>query len=334
MTIVVVYPTIQHHKFLRRWEPKMKRFILLICLQVLLLINGVQAAEKIIDINGTQIWTETFGDSNNPAMLLIMGGGCQGIHWPDKFCEKLANRGFFVIRYDNRDTGQSSIFPDTESPYSLLDMAQDAVGVLDHYAISKARIIGPSMGSTIAQLVAEHFPDRVERLILIGGTPNLMPFLSAFEGKAAQDSLPAPKEEYLQSIKDLMSMDANAPASVKVENHLNIWRICNGSKIPFEEDLYRKIIVRAIERTRNENVVNNHFQAIRRTFVEQPPQLQKISAPTIVIHGGQDPIFAKEHGLAMVQLIPGAKLILIEDMGHILNSQFYDEIIETACTNG
>src|SRR5262245_7751477 len=101
-------------------------------------------AEKTVRANGIEIWTEAFGEPGNPTVLLVMGAGGQGILWPDEFCGALVDAGYHVIRYDNRDTGQSTCFEFAKNPYTLSDMARDAVGVLDAYGVDRAHVMGAS----------------------------------------------------------------------------------------------------------------------------------------------------------------------------------------------
>src|SRR4051794_18249869 len=108
-------------------------------------------AERIIDSNGIRMWTEAFGNPRDPTLLLIMGASAQGIQWPEPFIDEFVKRKFHVIRYDNRDTGQSTCFDFAKAPYTLDDLANDAVGVLDAYDVGSAHVAGASMGGMIAQ---------------------------------------------------------------------------------------------------------------------------------------------------------------------------------------
>ena len=132
----------------------MKGKIFTFLLGFLCLSSFLQAFEqKVVQTNGLEFWTESFGKKENPALLLIMGSGSQGIQWPQKFCEQLANKGYFVIRYDHRDVGLSSTIDYQKTPYTLLDMGKDAISILDSYGIKKAHIVGFSMGGPIALLI-------------------------------------------------------------------------------------------------------------------------------------------------------------------------------------
>lgn len=121
------------------------------------------------------LWYETFGEKKNPPLLLIAGGLCQGILWPDEFCEALAKKGLYVIRYDHRDSGLSTCVDFTKAPYSLYDMAEDATQLLDYLKIEKAHACGISMGGVIAELMSAHFPERISTIALFSTSCDLRP---------------------------------------------------------------------------------------------------------------------------------------------------------------
>src|SRR5262249_18339274 len=139
------------------------------------------------------IWCEDFGNSREPALLLVMGAGGQALLWPDEFCAALAAAGRYVIRYDNRDTGQSTCFDFAQSPYTLSDMARDAVGVLDAFGIERAQVAGASMGGMIVQTLAiEHAP-RLRTLTSIMSSPSGASIMKGMLGGGAVLPGPAPK---------------------------------------------------------------------------------------------------------------------------------------------
>ncbi len=127
--------------------------------------------ERMIDSNGIRLWTEDFGDPNDPTLLLVMGASAQGIQWPEPFIEAFVARGFYVIRYDNRDTGQSTCFDFATSPYTLDDLANDAVGVLDAYGVRAAHVAGASMGGMITQTLMIRYPHRLKSATIIMSSP-------------------------------------------------------------------------------------------------------------------------------------------------------------------
>src|SRR5215831_14787974 len=134
--------------------------------------GGSFMAERMVRANGIELWCEDFGDPGNPAVLLVMGAGGQGIMWPEEFCAALADAGFYVIRYDNRDTGHSTCVDFSKAPYTLSDMARDAIGLLDAFGIARAHVIGASMGGMIAQTLAIEHAGRLRTLTSIMSTPS------------------------------------------------------------------------------------------------------------------------------------------------------------------
>ena len=159
---------------------------------------------KIAKIQGMDLWYQTFGDKKNPAFLLVMGSGCQGILWPDVFCQKLVSLGLYVIRFDLRDTGFSSSFDYQKNPYNLLDMAQDCILLLDHLKITKAHVMGTSMGGTIAELIGAYFSQRVESLILMATTADLRNVVNAILGEEKNLPLSDPSSDCLDWIQSFV----------------------------------------------------------------------------------------------------------------------------------
>ena len=127
--------------------------------------------EQVLEVNGIELWTEDFGDAADPAVLLIMGAESQGTAWPIPLIEQLCDAGRYVIRYDNRDVGQSTCLDFAASPYSLNDMMDDAIGILDAYGIERAHVVGASMGGMITQLLMIHHPERLLSATVIMSTP-------------------------------------------------------------------------------------------------------------------------------------------------------------------
>lgn len=284
--------------------------------------------QKLIHINGFDLWVETFGKKENPALLLIMGCGAPGLLWHQKFCEQLADKGFFVIRYDHRDVGLSSKIDYEKAPYTLLDMAEDAVAILDHYAIQKAHIVGGSMGGVMAMLFAAHFPDRVSTLTLMMTTPDGCSTLDAIEEKPSRSPLSPPHPAILEWIKRFRS---NRPQTLKdkQERFLEIGRIQNGSAVLFDEKVFRQLALQSFLKTPSLDGIDHHLKAWKASCDLHQQVIKKmIKVPTLIIHGDQDPIFPLDHAAALKQAIPHAQLAIIPGMGHGLNTHFYTDLIE------
>lgn len=283
--------------------------------------------QKVVQAKGIEFWTETFGKKENPAILLVMGSGSQGLLWHQKFCEKLADKGFFVIRYDHRDVGLSSTVDYQKAPYTLLDMTKDAVAILADYDIQKAHVVGFSMGGPIAMLMGAHFPDRVSSLTLMATSSDMRSNLDAIQGKPSQSLLSPPRPAVLAWVKSYIT-DPPKTLDEKLAKFLEGVRIQNGSKIPFDEDLNRQLALQSFIRTRDLESMFNHLKALETSYEMYAQAPSKIKAPTLILHGDEDPIFPLDHGKALKNAIPHAQLNIIAGMGHGLNSHLYETLIE------
>jgi pimeloyl-ACP methyl ester carboxylesterase len=238
-----------------------------------------------VTANGIQIEYDTFGDSSFPALLLIAGNGAQIFFWDVEFCELLAKKRLFVIRFDNRDAGLSTKFdeagiPDfmaavkaamagkpVESSYSLYDMADDAVGLLDALGIEKAHICGASMGGMIAQVISYRHPKRVLSLTSIMST-------------TGNPDLPQGKPDALAAVL------APAPAERQayIEHNLNVWRRIWSPGFPFEEERARTFLEKSYDRSYYPQGMARQNIAILANG-DRRPSLSSIKVPTLVIHG-------------------------------------------------
>lgn len=269
-----------------------------------------------VKANGIQIEYDTIGNPTFPPLLLIMGLGGQLIHWDDDFCRQLADRGLYIIRFDNRDTGLSTRFesaglPDMAelldarlqgrsipAPYTLDDMADDAAKLLEALDIKKAHICGSSMGGMIAQTLALRYPQRLLTLTSIystTGNPDL-PQPEAME--ALLRPQPAERQAYIDF--NVMTMQAIA-----------------GSGFPFDEQFIRSISARAYDRAFYPPGVGRQMMAVMAQD-DRTAALGSVTVPTLVIHGTADPLVPAAHGQATADAIPGSQLLLVEGMGHDL----------------
>lgn len=277
--------------------------------------------------NGIELCYEIFGASDAEPLVLIMGLGAQMILWDDDFCRDLAGRGFRVIRFDNRDIGQSTkmsggkplrpmellklrifkIAP--EAPYKLWDMASDVVGLLDALGIRKAHIVGASMGGMIAQEIAMQYPDRVLSLTSIMST-------------TGNPRLPQPTRE--------ASAILLAPPPTTKEEYLTrfgqTWKVLRGASFPLDEAKDLERAERTYARGLNPAGVGRQLRAILASG-NRKDRLRSVKAPTLVIHGTIDPLVKMEAGKDTAASIPGAKLLLIEGMGHALPIPMWPTII-------
>jgi pimeloyl-ACP methyl ester carboxylesterase len=259
-------------------------------------------AEQMIEADGVELCTEPLGNPAHPPILLIMGTGASMVWWEEGFCQLLADGGRFVIRYDHRDTGRSVTYELQRPGYSGADLVADAGGVLDAFGISSAHLVGVSAGGAFAQLLALDRPDRVSSLVLISTSPAV----------PGERELPPPTDEFGRFVSTA-AVDWSDAESV-IDYLVDYSRVLAGERRPFDEAPMRRLIRRDVKRARDFAAVRNHDvlaegEASRGT-------LAGIVAPTLVIHGTADPMFPVEHGKALAEEIPGARLLLLEDAGH------------------
>ncbi len=287
--------------------------------------------EQIAKSHDADIWYETFGEKENPAVLLIMGGCCQGVLWHKAFCERLANEGFYVIRYDHRDTGLSTCFDFEKNPYDLLDLASDAINVLDAARVEKAHLFGVSMGGLIAELLAGNFTERVHTTLLIGGTSDIRPMNLAYEGLLPEENtlLSPPLPQYLSWMKEYMKLSPQTNEE-KLAQRLEGWNKLNGQKIPLNEETNLEIHREFLTRLRYPEAIINHILMLRSEQSEELVRTApyRIKVPTVILHGSEDPIFPPDHGEALSRAIEHSEYYFVEGMGHIPNDNFYDFYID------
>jgi pimeloyl-ACP methyl ester carboxylesterase len=282
-----------------------------------------------ITANGITIEYESHGDPAGPTILLVMGLAAQLTLWPIELVNALVARGFHVIRYDNRDIGLSTKFddagvPDTmalmmatmsgqkpSTPYTLEDMAADAIGLLDALGIDAAHIAGASMGGMIAQLIAAHYPERTLSLTSIMST-------------TGNPALPPARPEALAV---LMNRPQSAEAEAIVELGVKTARTIGSPAYPATEERLRARIRADFERSFSPAGIARQMAAViaggdRRAI------LKRISTPTLVIHGDSDPLVPIEGGRDTAESIPGAELLVIPGMGHDLPLELMETIAE------
>jgi pimeloyl-ACP methyl ester carboxylesterase len=291
-------------------------------------VNSAHQPPQIAHANGIDICYEIFGDAASEPLLLIMGLGAQMIHWDDDFCRQLAARGFRVIRFDNRDIGKSSRMTGGKrlspiellklrflkipvtAPYKLIDMAKDTVGLMDVLGIKSAHLVGASMGGMIAQEIAISFPQRVRSLTSIMSTTGnpKVPGPTREAGAMLMAPPPTTKEEYF-------------------ERFAKTWKVLRVGSFPEDEALDRSRAERTFERGLNPAGVGRQLRAVLASG-SRKDRLRMVTAPTLVIHGSVDPLVRLEGGKDTAASIPGAKLLMIEGMGHALPIPMWPQIID------
>jgi pimeloyl-ACP methyl ester carboxylesterase len=282
------------------------------------LVNGFdpsivdQKASKVGPA-GIDIVYQRIGNPDSPAVLLIMGGGAQCIHWPDSFCYGLVDRGVEVIRFDNRDVGLSTHMTGAPPPdlraalagdlssvsYTLSDMAADTVGLLDALGFGKVHVVGASMGGGIAQTMAIEHPVRVRSLTSLMSTTGNM-------------SVGQPSPEVL---RDVFSGPPAVTRDEVIQQMVRAFRIVGSPTYPSDENELAARIGRAYDRCYDP--VGFARQAIATVASgDRTERLRQLNVPTLVIHGLADRMCDPSGGRATAEAVPGAELVLIEGMGH------------------
>jgi pimeloyl-ACP methyl ester carboxylesterase len=280
-------------------------------------------SEQFCDVGrGITLCYETFGEPANPPALLIMGLGTQMIAWHEDFCDELAGRGFYVVRFDNRDIGRSThlqgrppsvpqllLRSGRAARYTLADMADDADGLLRELALAPAHVIGASMGGMIAQLLAVRHPDSVRSLVSImsntGSLRNGQPSLRVYPTFLRR--LRPGREAYMAHIEHLFA-------------------VIGSTTLPHDPADLRAFATASYERDHDPEGPGRQLAAIIASG-DRTAQLRAITAPTLVIHGSADPLVAPSGGRATARAIPEAQLMMIEGMGHDLPPAVWPQVI-------
>lgn len=254
-----------------------------------------------------------------------MGAMNQGIFWPDEFCERFASAGFYVIRYDHRDTGKSSRVDFQHAPYDLDILAEDVIDVIRGYKAERPIVIGLSMGGYIAQLVAVRHPGIAEKLVLISTSADHRPYMAATMGQSTADfSLPAPDKRFLDFIETMRQHPPQTAAEM-MNSASDGWAVTYGGQRPYPRANVEQALRSAGERTADQSASFHHAFAVSAS----PDRLQSVKSiepPTLVIHGRYDPCFPLAHGEYLAKHIPNAKLQVFE-MGHSFMWSWDDEIL-------
>ena len=282
---------------------------------------------QLAKANGIEICYDIFGAADAEPLFLIMGLSAQMVLWDDEFCQQLAARGFRVVRFDNRDIGHSTkltggkrvtpidilkirlfgILP--TATYTLRDMAMDTTGLMDALGIRSAHVVGASMGGAIAQEIAIHFPDRIRSLTSIMSTTGNL-------------KLPQPKRE-------AMTLLMSPPPKTKdeyVATFARNWRVLRQGSFPQDEARDRVLAERCYARGLNPAGVGRQLRAILASGARNKA-LANVRTPTLVIHGTVDPLVRPEAGKDTANSIPGAKLVMVEGMGHAMPIPMWPQII-------
>lgn len=275
--------------------------------------------------NGLDLWYETFGEPGDPALLLVNGLGGQCLTWADELCQGFVDRGFFVIRFDNRDVGLSSRVPGSldlsdalgrlmlgqpvDAPYLLADMAADAAALLEHLEVGGAHVLGTSMGGMIAQQLAiDH--------------PALVLSLTSMMSTTGEPEVGQPHAEALE----VLTLEPPADRDGAIDRAVVVAHVL-GSRDQVDEDRVRRIAAAQFDRAFDPDGVQRQLIAIM-SSPSRAPGLAALDVPTLVVHGTDDLLVDPSGGHRTAELVPGARLELIEGMAHDLPVPFWSHIIE------
>jgi proline iminopeptidase len=282
-----------------------------------------------LNANGIRIAFDTAGDPKAVPLLLVSGLGLQMTAWPDGFVEGLVELGFYVIRFDNRDTGLSTKFEHAGTPnlglawlksllhwpirppYTLEDMADDAVGVLSALGVARAHVVGVSMGGMIGQLMAARSPSRVLSL-------------TSIMSSSGRRGLPGPAPEVRRAMARRPRPDADVDAMI--DQGVRLLQAIASPTYPTPEKQLRRRVARALRRNCCPGGAARQALAVAASG-DRTPQLRTIAAPTLVIHGAADPMVPLACGQDTAQAIPNARLEVIEGMGHDLPAQLLERLL-------
>jgi len=282
-------------------------------------------SEQFCDVGrGVTLCYETFGDPERPTALLVMGLGTQMVAWHESFCRQLADRGLHVVRFDNRDIGHSTHMqgaPPTltqilrrsrrAAHYTLADMADDAAGLLEQLGLAPAHVIGASMGGMIAQTLAARRPECVRSLTSIMSSTG-----SRFSGQPALRIYP------------IFLRRAPAPRDAFIAHMEALFAAIGSRGLPRDLDDIREIAATSYDRDRDPVAPLRQLAAILAAG-DRTPELRRITAPTLVIHGTRDPLVAPSGGRATARAIPGARLTMVQGMGHDLPRAVWPRLIDS-----
>jgi pimeloyl-ACP methyl ester carboxylesterase len=273
--------------------------------------------------NGIEIVYETIGDPSKPPLLLVMGLGMQLIHWDRELCERIAGRGFWVIRFDNRDAGLSTQIgapvPNLaramtglriDAPYLLDDMADDAFGLLDHLGIEAAHLVGASMGGMIAQTMAIRRPERVLSLTSIMSTTG--------ERRVGRPKL---------RVWSVLTRRAPTGKDSYVEYFVRMFKLIGSRGFPVDEERLRELAAATHERGHHPAGTGRQLAAIMASG-DRTERLRQLRMPVTVFHGRSDPLVPFRGGRATAEAIPGARLVAIPGMGHDLPREVWPQLVD------
>ena len=260
---------------------------------------------KVVANGEIRLATQSFGSAGDPPLILVMGATASMLTWPDELCTRLAQRGLRVIRFDHRDTGQSTTVPLGSATYAVEDLATDVLAIADAYDLPRFHLMGMSLGAYIGQMLALDARERIATLTLVSAEP------LGWDGPA----LPHISDSFLEHFGALSHLDWSDRTAV-VAFLLEIDRLSAGPAGLADVAAARARIEQILDRSPSPASMFNHGSLS--TARDWTGRFREITTPTLVIHGEFDPILPLENGRALASGIPGAQLLVLRDIGHEL----------------
>ena len=282
--------------------------------------------------NHLSICYKTFGKRDHPCLIFISGLNGQLINWPCEMMQDLADRGLYIIIFDNRDVGLSTYYDhlpsptiaealtikqqgnDFDPPYTLQDMASDVITLLDGLKIKQAHVAGISMGGIISQILALNYPERILSLICIATT-------------SGDAHLPAAKPEVLKFF--FLPREPEENVDVYVDHMMHLYHVYH-HPTHINEQAARRMYMQSYQRAHHPEGFKRQLLALL-SAKPRGRQLKKIRIPSLIIHGDYDPVFPVEHGYHLAECLPNSRLEIIENLGHGLPEPVYEKFIEHIC---
>ncbi|MFT7837991.1 alpha/beta fold hydrolase [Saccharothrix sp. BKS2] len=264
-------------------------------------------AERVVRAGDVRLWSEDLGDPADPPLLLVMGANASAAVWPDAFVELLVRGGCRVVRYDHRDTGRSTAVPAGEADYDLGDLTRDAVAVLDAHDIGRAHVVGLSMGGLIGQLLAVDHPDRLRTLTL------------ALTGALDMGSTEEPRSDQGERLERLIALTGpGADEEAELTRRVALWRELHGDVLPFDAAEYRRLEEGVIAHAGTSTPSTGHVRLGAVAVPRGGDDLRRVTTPTLVVQGTEDPFYPPGFGRHLAGLLPDARLLEVPGLGHSL----------------
>ncbi len=280
--------------------------------------------ERLAPANGIELAYQEVGDPAGEPLLLIMGLATQMLGWDEGFCAMLADCGFRVVRFDNRDIGRSTMIKSAGVPsradmllgrrrsaaYLLSDMAEDTTGLMDHLGIESAHLVGASMGGMIAQTVAIQRPERVRSLVsIMSTTGNRWVGMPAYRALGTLFAKPGKGRE------------------AAIEHSVRVFKIIGSPDYPMDEERFRELAGASYDRSHSRAGIARQLHAITASG-DRTPELERLRLPAAVLHGSRDPLIRPAAGRATARAIRDSRLRIFEGMGHDLPRELWPDFVE------